>query len=102
KRLEHLNLALGGGFDWTPDGDALVAMVVPKDRGEAPKASAVPSGPVTQETSGTKTPVRTYQDLLDDEHEERLFVHYGTSQIVRVDLATGKTTPIGAPGLHEE
>jgi len=102
KRLERMNAVLGGGFDWTPDGNAIVASVIPAGRGEAPAAPAVPSGPIVQETSGTTTPVRTYQDLLDDPHEELLFEHFGTSQIVRVDLATGKATPIGKPGLHEQ
>ncbi|MFN0007728.1 MAG: prolyl oligopeptidase family serine peptidase [Planctomycetota bacterium] len=102
KRLERMNAVLGGGFDWTPDGNALVATIIPAGRAEAPAAPGVPSGPVVQETSGTKSPVRTYQDLLDDPHEELLFEHYGTSQIVRVDIATGKTTPIGQPGLHEQ
>jgi len=101
KRLEHLNAALGGGFGWTPDGDGIFAKIVPAGRGSAPAAPEVPSGPVMQETSGTKAPVKTYQDLLGSPHDEALFEHYGQSQIVRVDLATGKTTPIGAPGLHE-
>ena len=100
-----LNGFLGSAFDWTPDGAGAIVLLVPEGRGAAPAAPAVPSGPVAQESSGTTTPLRTFQDLLACPHDEALFAHYGASQIARVDFAggkAGKATPIGAPGLYTE
>ena len=95
-----LNGFLGGPFDWTPDGDGAIVLLVPEGRGPAPAAPSVPRGPVVQQTAGTTTPLRTFQDLLASPHDEALFVHYGTSRIARLDFATGKATPVGEPALY--
>ncbi len=97
-----LNAFLGRGFDWTPDGLGAIVLRVPEGRGPEPATPSVPRGPVVQETSGTTTPLRTFQDLLASPHDEALFAHYGTSRIARVDFATGKATPIGAPAFYAE
>ena len=93
---------LNGVFDdvyhWRSDGQSLVARTIPRDRGAAPLAPSVPEGPVVQETSGETAAAWTYQDLLESPHDEALFEHYGTAQIVEVDL-DGKTTLLGAPTL---
>jgi dipeptidyl aminopeptidase/acylaminoacyl peptidase len=94
----HLNAAYGAPFDWLPDSQALVAKVVPADRGPQPKAPTVPTGPIIQENLGRVTPARTYQDLLENSHDEALFEHYLTSQAVRVTL-DGKSAPLGPPGI---
>ena len=46
------------------------------------------------------SPVRTYQDLLANPHDEALFEYHFTSRIETVDLATGTRTAIGEPGLY--
>ena len=93
---------LNGVFDdiyhWRSDGRSLVARALPRNRGAAPMAPRVPEGPVVQETSGETAAAWTYQDLLENPHDEALFEHYGTAQIVEVDL-DGKTTLLGAPAL---
>ncbi|MES3100635.1 alpha/beta hydrolase family protein [Sphingomonas faeni] len=93
-----LNGTFGSPFAWMPDGKALIAYTVPAGRGAAPVASSTPTGPVVQESAGRTSAARTYEDLLGDAHDEALFDHYFTGQLVRVDLA-GATTPIGTPGL---
>jgi len=98
KVAEGLNGALGTPFAWTPDSKALIAYTVPVGRGATPVAATTPSGPVVQESAGRTSAARTYEDLLGDAHDEALFDHYFTGQLVRIDLA-GTTTPIGAPGL---
>jgi dipeptidyl aminopeptidase/acylaminoacyl peptidase len=95
----ELNGTLGSPFDWTPDGASLLVRRIVPGRGGAPAAPRVPSGPVIQENTGRATPVRTYQDLLTNPHEERLFEHYFTAQVARVPLAGGAPTPIGEPGI---
>jgi dipeptidyl aminopeptidase/acylaminoacyl peptidase len=93
-----LNGAFGTPFVWTPDSKALIAYTVPAGRGAGPGAATTPTGPVVQESAGRTSAARTYEDLLSDAHDEALFDHFFTGQLVRVDLA-GTTTPIGAPGL---
>jgi dipeptidyl aminopeptidase/acylaminoacyl peptidase len=100
KVAENLNGVLGQAFDWTGDGQALIVKVVDRERGSAPAPSPVPTGPVTQETSGRKTALRTYTDLLRDSDDERLFEHCGRSRIVRVDAMGATRLELGAPGLY--
>ena len=67
-----------------------------------PAPPRVPRGPNTQETSGEKSPLRTYQDLLSNPYEEELFEHYATSQPVFVSLDDGRVKPFGEPALYKE
>jgi dipeptidyl aminopeptidase/acylaminoacyl peptidase len=62
----------------------------------------VPAGPQVQVTrKGEKAPVRTYQDLLQDAHDEVLLEHYGRSQLAIVASATRAVARIGTPALYE-
>ena len=79
--------------------EALVCLTIPTGRGEPPVADETPTGPVVQESEGRASPNRTYQDLLKNPADERLFEHYFTSQVARIAL-DGTVTPLGAPGLH--
>ena len=92
-----LNGTFGTPFAWTPDSTALVAFMVPTDRGAAPVADPTPTGPVVQESMGRVSAARTYEDLLRNATDEALFDHYATGQLVRVDT-TGAMRPIGQPG----
>lgn len=83
---------------WLYGADALVCCLVPEGREPEPARPAVPSGPIVQETSGEAAPARTYQDLLHDAHDERLFEHYMTSQLAVVSLA-GDVRKVGEPAL---
>lgn len=104
RRLDgvRVNTVLGGGVQWWPDQRRLlVHTVVP---GDEPARPAVPAGPQLQEAvRGTKALVRTYQDLLQDAHDEALFAHYAQSQLVLIDPARSPAAierqAIGAPAL---
>ncbi len=93
-----LNAALGSSFSWAPDG-TIIARTVPATHGAMPVRPVVPAGPVVQENDGKKRPARTNPDLLQDAHDELLFEHFVTTQLVRV-AADGTATPLGKPGLH--
>lgn len=95
-----LNAAFGAAYGWLPDSSGFLARIVPPGRGPAPTASTTPAGPLVQESKGRAAPVRTAQDLLASPHDEALFEHYFTSQLVRIDLAGGAVTPVGKPGLY--
>jgi dipeptidyl aminopeptidase/acylaminoacyl peptidase len=87
-----------GGFQWTDDRHLLVHQV-PGGRGPAPVAPDAPIGPNVEETSGKAAQVATFQDLLKSPLDEELFRHYASSQLARIDTATGTVTTIGEPGL---
>ncbi|HEX8694738.1 MAG TPA: prolyl oligopeptidase family serine peptidase [Longimicrobium sp.] len=94
-----LNAAAGTPFRWLPDGSGLLARRVIAGRGAEPQASRVPAGPLVQENMGRASPNRTYQDLLQSPHDERLFDYYFTAQVVRVPLSGGAPQPVGQPGV---
>ena len=95
-----LNDAFGNAFEWVSDSQALLARTVPVGRGSAPAADAAPTGPSVQETDGgKKSGARTYQDLLKNPADERMFDYYATAQLVKVRLADGTATPLGQPGV---
>lgn len=91
---------LAGPFIWTDDSRHLIAVTIPTSREPTPETPRVPEGPVVSETSGKFSKASTYQDLLTSPHDERLFEHYATTQIVRVDTETGTITPLGEPDLY--
>ena len=94
-----LNLTSGTPPSWIDQGSLVTTLVT--GEAEAPTARRIPSGPVIRENLGEESPARTYQDLLEDEHDAALFEHYFTSQIARVAL-DGGVTHLGAPGMHFE
>jgi dipeptidyl aminopeptidase/acylaminoacyl peptidase len=93
----RLNAVLETPFVWLDD-TSLAILQVPADRGPAPLASRVPSGPVSQENLGKKVPARTYDGLLTNAHDEALFDYYGTAELVLLSVA-GKLTPLNVRGL---
>jgi dipeptidyl aminopeptidase/acylaminoacyl peptidase len=94
-----VNAAFGVSFEWTPDGQAIVFPRVPATRGAPPPEPAAPTGPNVQESTGRVAPVRTYEDLLTDEHDEQLFEHYFTAELARVEVASGALHSLGAAGV---
>jgi dipeptidyl aminopeptidase/acylaminoacyl peptidase len=97
----RLNATSGAPCQWLGDGARLLCRLVPAGRGAPPEEPRVPTGPTIQETKGRAAPVRTYQDLLEDEHDERLFDYYFTAQLAVVDATTGAATPVGAPAIFD-
>lgn len=92
----------GTPVQWMPDNRTLLVQTVPSKRGAPPAEETVPKAPNVQESSGRPGPVRTYQDLLKNPHDEDLFDYYATSQLALVDAESGKTTALGAPAVFEK
>jgi dipeptidyl aminopeptidase/acylaminoacyl peptidase len=87
-------------FQWLGDNKTLIARLVPAGRGPAPAEATVPKGPHVQESLGHAGPVPTYEDMLNNPHDEDLFDYYATAQLAYVDTATGKVTPFGKPAIY--
>jgi dipeptidyl aminopeptidase/acylaminoacyl peptidase len=90
----------GAVVQWMGDNRTLIVSSVPASRGPAPAELAIPTGPHVQESIGNGGPAPTYEDLLATPHDEDLFDYYGTSQLVYLDAASGKSTPFGKPGIY--
>ena len=93
-----LNAIYGTPFYWLSNSKELIVKTVMENRGDPPQPSTVPEAPVIQENLGTVAPVRTYQDLLTNTSDEKLFEYYMRSQLIKVNLA-GKIKKIGRPGI---
>jgi dipeptidyl aminopeptidase/acylaminoacyl peptidase len=94
-----LNAAYGEPMQWMPDSHSLLVQTTVPNRGEPPARPRAPIGPTIEESSGRAGPVRTYQDLLQDAHDETLFDFYCSSQLAVVDIANNQVTRIGQPAV---
>jgi len=90
---------LAGGFSWLPDNKTIIAAIIPPGRKSPPESPSVPTGPVIQENTGGKAPMRTFQDLLKNPHDENLFDYYMTSRIVKLGL-DGVMKNVGDPAVY--
>jgi len=91
-----------GGYSWMPDQKSLIVNLVPKTRGVAPGYQNVtPNEPSIQETAGKAGAVQTFQDLLKNPNDERLFEYYATSQLAVVGV-DGKVREIGQPAIYDD
>lgn len=87
---ESLNGVFGRPYTWCPDNAALLTYHISSER--TPAEASLPTGPTVQETSGSKAPVRTYQDLLSNKRDEALFEFYAMSEVKKTTI-TGEQTP---------
>jgi len=68
----------------------------------APRAPTAPSGPNISVAAGKRAPVRTWADLLENEHDCELLEHYGTVQLALVDTVTRSVRRVGKPALLDD
>ena len=88
------------GPRWLPDGRLLV-LVSPDNRGPMPVESRTPAGPAIQDASGgEEAQTRTFQDLLENPHDEALFEWLGVSQPVIFGL-DGSREVVGPPRIYD-
>ncbi|MBN2357425.1 prolyl oligopeptidase family serine peptidase [candidate division KSB1 bacterium] len=85
-------------FCWEPGGQSLLCKRIIENRGVLPQAGRIPTGPVVQENIGKTAPAPTWQDLLKNPHDEKLFEYFFSAQLIRLDLQ-GQTTTLNKEGL---
>lgn len=99
---DGINTTLGGrgsgGFSWMSDNKSILYRTIDPDRGPRPVVSTVPIGPVVQENTGKKGAARTFQDLLKNPEDEKVFVYFTTSVIKIWD--GNESVQIGEPGIY--
>ena len=88
KRLSifYVNSTYGNSFIWNPDGKSILAKFIPDGRADVSAQKITPEEPLIQENAGKSAPVPTYQDLLKNQYDEKLFDYYFTSQLKQVNL----------------
>ncbi|MEX2604058.1 MAG: prolyl oligopeptidase family serine peptidase [Gracilimonas sp.] len=94
-----INDTFGSPYSWDRDSKSLLVQTIPENRSAVPEENLTPTGPVIEESLGRVTPARTYQDLLQNEHDEAVFDYYFTSQLVEVSL-NSEVTVIGEPKIY--
>lgn len=101
-RVENvrLNAVFGPGYQWLDDSRTILLHLIPAGRGGPPAEPVVPLGPHVQESSGRAGPVRTYEDMLSNPHDEDLFDYYATAQLAWLDTRTGKITNAAKPEVY--
>jgi hypothetical protein len=88
-------------YVWVSD-ECIIAAVIPSTS-EAPplERSLMPLGPrIDDNTDGRRSQTRTFQDLLKDSHDESLFDHYCTAELVSLNVASGEITTLGEPRVY--
>ena len=93
-----LNGVVGSPFRWLPDSTLLCKTRT--DVGAPPAEPIDPIGPIVEESLGRVAPARTYTNLLETPHDEKLLEHYLTSQLTIVSLS-GEQTPVAKPDLFQ-
>ena len=96
-----LSAVTGAPCTWMPDATALLCRFVPDARGAPPVAARVPTGPHVEVAEGRAAPAPTYEDLLQDPDDERLFEYYFTSRLGRVDVASRGVAWLGVPAIYD-
>lgn len=88
-----------GQIEWSNDSKKIYVKAIPAARGAKPEAPKVPNGPVIEETAGKVSQVMTYQDLLKNPYDEKLFEYLVQAQIVEITIANKKQRMIGESGM---
>lgn len=85
---------------WLADG-SLLLLTIPENRGAMPTESLTPRGPAIQTaTGGRQAQNRTYQDLLENPHDEALFAWMTTSQPVIMSADGRSKRAIGPARIY--
>ncbi|NLM17154.1 MAG: S9 family peptidase [Candidatus Riflebacteria bacterium] len=96
---DRLNSVLIGPFWWSMDSQYIFAPLWHENRGEPPIKPIIPEIPEISESLGKVSQVRTYQDLLQTDYDDKLFEYYAASQLYKIDVTTTASKKFGSPGL---
>jgi dipeptidyl aminopeptidase/acylaminoacyl peptidase len=86
-------------FEWTADGEKILTVLVPEDRGEEPQKAAVPRYPMVRLTEEGENSLRVYASLLESPYEKALLEYYITGQLVLIEVGNRRVHKVGDPGM---
>ena len=87
-------------FSWIDDR-RLIVSCIPEGCYEKRLSKSSKFGPIIEDnTNGFKSQSRTFQDLLKNEADEKLFEQYCTSQLIIVDVVEGTTKKVSKPRMY--
>jgi dipeptidyl aminopeptidase/acylaminoacyl peptidase len=87
-------------IDWTGDGRAVVAVLIPDNRKPRPLEPPVATGPqVRVWLDGKKSPQRNFWSLLEAPYDMELMEWYVTGQLALIDVKSRAVKKVGAPGM---
>lgn len=87
-------------FKWFEDSSRLLLKTIPANRAEVREKPLIPESPIIEESFGKKSTNRTYQHLLENEHDKELFDYYFTAQLAVYDLNSKKLHEIAEPAIY--
>ena len=88
-------------LEFTADGRAVVAVLVPSNRGPVPTHGEgdIEDGPQVRLTESRAVPQPVHFSLLGDPHDKALLRYHTTGQVALLNVRTRAVTPIGAPTM---
>ncbi|MDQ6758153.1 MAG: prolyl oligopeptidase family serine peptidase [Bacteroidota bacterium] len=95
---KSVNTIMGNNFDWM-DNNTILYSAVGKPLAMAPLKPLAPKGPVVQQNLGKVAAAATYEDLIKNPYDEKLFEFYATVQLVK--NKNGNETPVGSPAIYK-
>lgn len=97
----YLNTCYGNVYQWATDGQSLLAKFVVDNRPIPPTKPSLPSGPIIQQNLGDVKPTKTYQNLLKNSYDEKLFDYYLQAQLKTVFL-NGQVVNYSTPAIFKQ
>lgn len=88
------------GLNWVNDDREIVGTFAPQDQKPMPAPPEVADRPLVRVSDKERNSLRTYQGLLTDEYDAQLLDYFATTQLVRVDVGSGRVTRIGKPAAY--
>ncbi|MCK9225442.1 MAG: prolyl oligopeptidase family serine peptidase [Candidatus Muirbacterium halophilum] len=97
----NINTVFTNGMKWVKNSpDEIIVALSANAAKKTPEMTVDSIEPVIQESFGKESKVRTYQDLLKNNYDEKLFEHYFTTILCKINLKTGKKDYITKPGIY--
>jgi dipeptidyl aminopeptidase/acylaminoacyl peptidase len=86
-------------FEWTGDGESIVTVLLPEERGSKPMRPQTPDVIQVRSTTSDENRLRTYQSLLKDRNEGDMLEYYLTGQLAKIDVENKDVQLIGDPAM---
>ncbi|WP_340105171.1 S9 family peptidase [Rhodohalobacter sp. 8-1] len=86
-------------FEWAGDGQSILTVLLPEERGAEPRRPQTPNAITVRTTTPEENRLRTYQSLLTDRHDANLLEYFVTGQLAKINVETKVVQHIGNPSM---